>query len=79
MECKSIDDFTTPTRKLLQFFIGSRDNWKSKYQSLKARLKLLENQNRAVEKSRRQWRERALETDRKLRAVRDEQKKNDGC
>ena len=60
MDCKSIDEFSSPLRKLVLCFKTGRDSWKGKHQTLKMQCKLLENQNRAVEKSREQWRERSL-------------------
>jgi chromosome segregation ATPase len=44
---------------LVWFFKKSRNNWKDKYQSLKANLKGLKNQLAAVTRSRQQWRTKA--------------------
>ena len=46
---------------LLGFFKRSRDKWKQKCRETKAHLKLVKNQNRAVEKSRDSWRTRVKE------------------
>lgn len=51
--------YLSPQRKLVSFFERSRDGWKRKYKELKRRLKLAENQVRAVEKSRAEWRAKA--------------------
>jgi hypothetical protein len=78
MECKSIDEFSSPLRKLVQFFQVSRDSWKAKHQAIKADHKLLQNQTRAVEKSRELWRKRAIETQKRLKELErqlDNQKK----
>jgi chromosome segregation ATPase len=61
-----LDRFSSPVRKLGQFFMESRDNWKAKHHELKKELKLLSNQTRAVEKSREQWRERANAAERRV-------------
>jgi hypothetical protein len=60
-----LDQFTSPGRKLLPFFINSRDNWKTKHHELKKQAKLLSNQVRAVEASREHWRERATAAERR--------------
>ena len=44
---------------LVWFFKKSRNNWKDKYQSLKANLKGLKNQLAAVTRSRQRWRTEA--------------------
>ncbi len=46
----------SPMRKLVAFFQRSRDGWKAKQQSLKVLLKKEQNQVRAVEQSRANWR-----------------------
>lgn len=60
-----LDQFTSPGRKLLPFFINSRDSWKAKHHELKKQIKLVSNQARAVEASREQWRERATAAERR--------------
>jgi hypothetical protein len=42
------------------FFQNSRDQWKAKHHELKTQLKIEQNQVRAVEKSRENWRQRAV-------------------
>jgi hypothetical protein len=51
--------FRSPVGKLARFFEQSRNRWKTKYGELKRTCKLLDNQTRAVEKSRESWRLRA--------------------
>ena len=58
-------EYTSPTRKLARFFRSSRDRWKAKHQASKKEIKRLTNQQRAVELSRRVWRERAEQAERK--------------
>jgi septal ring factor EnvC (AmiA/AmiB activator) len=57
---------------LLAFFRRSRDNWKRKCRKAKADLKLVKNQNRAVEKSRAKWKAQAKELEAELRGLREE-------
>ena len=51
--------YTSPVRKLLRFFLKSRDQWKAKCQSAKATVKRLENRVRFLEKSKDEWKVRA--------------------
>ena len=66
MTAQKISPFTSPVGKLLRFFEKSRNRWKAKYRELKRTCKLLQNQTRAVEKSRQSWRERALAAEQRL-------------
>jgi hypothetical protein len=56
-----VDQYRSPRKKLLRFFVGSRDGWKAKCAEAHEDRKLLANQVRAVEKSREQWRRLAEE------------------
>lgn len=51
--------FRSPIVKIAAFFENSRDQWKGKYQAVKAEVRSIKHQIRAVEKSRQQWRDRA--------------------
>ena len=51
--------FKSPIVKVAAFFENSRDQWKEKYQTVKAEVRSIKHQIRAIEKSRRQWRDRA--------------------
>jgi septal ring factor EnvC (AmiA/AmiB activator) len=53
------DWFKSPVRKLAAFFQKSRDRWKAKHHTLKAKLKKERNQIQAVEKNRARWRSKA--------------------
>ncbi len=57
--------YTSPARKLIRFFLKSRDQWKAKCQSAKATVKRLENRVRFLEKSKDNWKARtkALEAE----------------
>tara|TARA_Y100000310_G_C20200368_1_gene586595 strand:- start:180 stop:452 length:273 start_codon:yes stop_codon:yes gene_type:complete len=51
--------YSSPPRKLLRFFLNSRDQWKAKCQRAKATVKRLENRVRFLEKSKTQWKAKA--------------------
>ena len=51
--------YSSPPRKLLRFFLKSRDQWKAKCQRAKATVKRLENRVRFLEKSKDKWKTRA--------------------
>lgn len=77
-----IDGLVSPRKKLLRFFVKSRDNWKAKYQNTKAKLKLANNQVRAVEKSRKSWREKYEAACQQLESLQqqlDDQKQTPAC
>lgn len=52
-------EWKSPLGKLVAFFQRSRDGWKAKQQSLKVLWKKEQNQVRAVEQSRANWRVKA--------------------
>ena len=51
--------YSSPPRKLLRFFLKSRDQWKAKCQRAKATVKRLENRVRFLEQSKAEWKTRA--------------------
>lgn len=51
--------YTSPARKLIRFFLNSRDQWKAKCQQAKATVKRLENRMRFLEKSKAEWKAKA--------------------
>jgi len=51
--------YKSPPRKLLRFFLKSRDQWKAKCQRAKGTVKRLENRVRFLEKSKAQWKGKA--------------------
>lgn len=51
--------YTSPARKLIRFFLNSRDQWKAKCQHAKATVKRLENRMRFLEKSKDEWKAKA--------------------
>lgn len=60
--------YTSPQRKLLRFFEKSRDQWKAKCRTAKAKIKRLSNRVRFLEASRARWKQRACELERALAA-----------
>ena len=56
---KAIEDYKSPTHKILAMLYQGRDVLRAKYRVLRANFRVLENQVRAVEASRLVWRERA--------------------
>lgn len=67
--------FKSPPAKLVKFFHGSRDSWKTKCQQAKCENKRLATQTRAVEKSRRQWKQKAQAARQHARALERELEK----
>jgi hypothetical protein len=70
-----LGEYKSPLRKLVRFFEASRENWKQKCVALRGELKLCKNQVRAVEKSRKHWRQVA-EDAAKQAALLEEKLKN---
>jgi len=70
-----LKDFKSPQHKIFKMLLAGREKWKAKHHEVKSSLKRLENRVRAVTKSRENWRQRALEAERELRALRADQKK----
>jgi len=66
MASEYLSRFSSPTVKLVRFFEKSRDRWKAKHGKVKKECKKLQNQTRAVEKSRENWRERARTSERRV-------------
>ena len=62
-ELLGIKSYTSPRRKLVRFFEGSRDQWKAKCRDAKSTVKHLKNKVGFLKKSRARWkgRVRALE------------------
>jgi hypothetical protein len=67
-----VDQYRSPRKKLLRFFVGSRDGWKAKCAEANEDRKLMANQVRAVEKSREQWRTLAEERKRQIAELEQE-------
>ncbi len=66
---KAIDDLKSPTRKIITFLKKGRDDLRVKYSNLREKFRTAENQIRAVEKSRQEWRQRAALAEKELRLL----------
>ena len=64
---KALDEYQSPTRKVLKVLKVGRDKLRTKYQAVRTKLRRAENQVRAVEKSRDTWKERAQAAEAQLR------------
>ncbi len=62
--------FRSPQRKLVRFFLRSRDGWKRKCQRAKTAIKRLTNGLRALERSRDRWKTLAKQQGAELRMLR---------
>ena len=62
-------EFKSPPHKIIAFLKKSRDGLRAKYAALREKLRVAENQVRAVEKSRAKWRERAEHAEAELRQL----------
>lgn len=60
-------EYKSPLRKVLALLKTGRDNWKAKYQAVKQEVRQVKQQNRVVEASREQWKERALRAESDLK------------
>lgn len=54
-----VESFRSPVKKLLRFFVGSRNGWKGKCQEAKSRVKYLGKRVQKLTASRDRWKERA--------------------
>ncbi len=63
------DKYSSPLRKLVKFFEQSRDNWKAKYVDAKKTIKLLQNQERRLTKSRDKWKQEVAQLKAENRAL----------
>lgn len=64
-----LDEFKTPLRKMLSKLLTSRDKLRSKYKTLREQLRVAQNQVRAVENSRQQWKDRAISAEKEVEAL----------
>lgn len=54
----AVDSLRSPRKKLLRFFLRSRNGWKAKCQTAKGRVKRLGNRVQKLTDSRDRWKER---------------------
>lgn len=64
---KTLQEYTSPTHKVVGFLKAGRDKLREKYRAQTEKLRVAENQIRAVNKSREAWRERAELAERELK------------
>ena len=69
MAGQNSNEYSSPLKKLVQFFHNSRDRWKAKHHAAKKAVKTLQNQTRAVERSRETWRTRAESAERRMKEL----------
>jgi len=58
--------FRSPLRKLVTFFLKSRDKWKAKYHAAKRELRLIHRKHARLRQSRDYWEQRCGEAERQL-------------
>jgi hypothetical protein len=68
----STKEWKSPAYKLVDFFFDSRNRWKTKCKQLKRERKRMQNQVRAVEKSRENWAVRAAQAELRVRELEKE-------
>lgn len=66
---KALDEYRSPTHKVLALVKKGRDALRVKYRALMEQRRVAENQVRAVEKSRAMWRARAEAAEAELSAL----------
>jgi hypothetical protein len=66
---KALDEYRSPPHKVLALVKKGRDDLRVKYRGLMEQRRAAENQVRAVEKSRAQWRARAAAAEAELSAL----------
>lgn len=70
MSTAELNQLKSPPRKLIAFFMRSRNGWKEKLKQAQHQVKLEKNQARAVERSRLMWRTRAENLEKELNEAR---------
>ena len=68
MSGQNNNEYLSPLKKLVTFFRNSRDQWKAKHHEVKT----LQNQTRAVQRSRQTWRTRAVSVERQAKELQRE-------
>ena len=72
MSGQNNNEYLSPLKKLVTFFRNSRDQWKAKHHEVKKKVKTLQNQTRAVQRSRQTWRTRAVSVERQAKELQRE-------
>jgi hypothetical protein len=68
----STNQYSSPIKKLVQFFESSRDSWKGKYMAVKQSCRALEGNVRDLSKSRDKWKQEAKQANKQLEEMRKE-------
>ena len=76
---KEVADYKSPPHKIVAFLKKSRDQLREKYREQQEKLRVAENQVRAVTKSREAWRTRAAAAEAELKDSKKNSRKTDGC
>jgi hypothetical protein len=66
---KEIADYKSPPHKIIAFLKEGRDQLREKYRLMREKLRVTENQVRAVTKSREMWRSRAETAEAELKEL----------
>ena len=66
---KALDEYRSPPHKIIAMLKKGRDDLRIKYREVMNQRRVAENQVRAVEKSRKLWRERAEAAEAQLREL----------
>ena len=66
---KALHEYKSPSHKVFEILKNGRDGWREKYGNLKSNVRKMENQVRAVERSRQKWRQRAEDAEAELREL----------
>jgi len=73
---KDISDYKSPPHKIIEFLKTGRDQLRAKYRELRLKLRVSENQVRAVTKSREAWRARAEAAESELKDLKKKLRRN---
>ena len=66
---KALEEYRSPRHKIIAMLKKGRDDLRVKYRKVMEQRRVAENQVRAVEKSRKSWRERAEAAEAELREM----------
>ena len=73
---KNISEYKSPPHKIIEFLKKGRDQLRVKYRELREKLRVAENQIRAVTKSREAWRGRAEAAEVELKDLKKKLRQN---
>lgn len=70
-----LDEFKSPARKLVPFFVDSRDKWKAKCQKAKYQAKLLKNRIRHLDKRKAELKQKVKVLEKELKQAKHREHK----